>query len=202
MGNIELFDQIAAHYDTPERVRVAKAAADALRSRISGASGRTAIDFGCGTGLIGFELRDCFDAITFVDASQAMVDRVRQTIDAKGIASASAVCADVTVACPQDLRADSIMAVQVLLHIRDTEALLQCLYGMLHPGGHLLIVDYDRNESVQSELIHPGFEQAELRAMLKRVGFAHVESATFYSGEKLLMNCDASLFWLDAVRGA
>ena len=47
---------IASGYATPERVDIAKASADAIRSYLVDAKSKSAIDFGCGTGLVGLHM--------------------------------------------------------------------------------------------------------------------------------------------------
>lgn len=53
MGNTDKFEMIANIYDTPERIHIAKVSADAIREFLVDASSKNAIDFGCGTGLVG-----------------------------------------------------------------------------------------------------------------------------------------------------
>jgi 2-polyprenyl-3-methyl-5-hydroxy-6-metoxy-1,4-benzoquinol methylase len=42
---------------------------------------------------------------------------------------------------------------QVLLHINEVELVLSRLFDILNEGGHLLIVDFNKNEKVVSVLI-------------------------------------------------
>jgi 2-polyprenyl-3-methyl-5-hydroxy-6-metoxy-1,4-benzoquinol methylase len=93
---------------------------------------------------------------------------------------------------------DYIFAVQVLLHIQNTHDLLQKLHSMLKPGGHLIVVDFDQNPAVVSDLVHNGFIQSELAEQVKTIGFKDVVHRTFYRGKAIFMNQDASLFIMDA----
>lgn len=56
MGNIEKFDCIASQYDTFDRIEVAKIIADTIRTYVIDGKGKSAIDYGCGTGLVGMQL--------------------------------------------------------------------------------------------------------------------------------------------------
>ena len=56
MGNTDKFEMIANKYDTPERVQIAKVSSDAIRNYLVNATNKNAIDFGCGTGLVGMNL--------------------------------------------------------------------------------------------------------------------------------------------------
>ena len=88
--------------------------------------------------------------------------------------------------------------VQVLLHISDVELVLSRLYQVLKEGGHLLIVDFDQNEKVVSEMVHSGFDQAKLTDRMTKIGYKGIQSKTFYTGSKIFMGQDASLFILDS----
>lgn len=88
--------------------------------------------------------------------------------------------------------------VQVLLHIHDPEILLSRLYDVLNDGGHLLIVDFDKNEKVISDIVHNGFNQEELIDMMSAIGYKDIQSKTFYRASKIFMGQDASMFVLDS----
>ncbi len=195
MGNIEKFDAMATQYDTPERARIAKIIAGAIRKRVASGADKCAVDYGCGTGLVGICLADIFDSLVLIDASPNMIEQVNAKI--AGIPNAEALCRDFSRE-PPDVRADYIFLTQVLLHVKDIEPFLASLFAALNPGGRLLIVDFNKNEAVASELVHNGFDQSELAEVLKRIGFLSADSETFYRGERIFMNQDASLFILDA----
>ncbi|MGD9559757.1 MAG: class I SAM-dependent methyltransferase [Oscillospiraceae bacterium] len=193
-----VFDEIALRYDTPERAQVAETIAAEIRRQLGDVPGQSAIDYGCGTGLVGLPLAGFFRALLMVDASPNMVEVVRQKIEAAHLQNVSALCADFAEKVPPGLAADVVIAAQVLLHIPNTENILRQLYAVLSPGGRLLIVDFDKNEAVWHEKVHNGFVQAELIAQAKRAGFADACAHTFFRGQRLFMDQDASLFLLSA----
>lgn len=199
MDNTPIFEQMAARYDNPDRVQTANAIAGAVREIFPARPGGSLLDYGCGTGLAGLAIRDLFDTILFVDASPQMIAQVQQKIDAMGLAGAKTLCADFSEGTPPGLAADCIILAQVLLHVKEPLPLLRTLHGILAPGGHLLIADFDRNAAITSDKIHPGFDQATLAAQLEGIGFASARSRTFYHGQKL-MGLDASMFLMDAVK--
>jgi hypothetical protein len=69
--------------------------------------------------------------------------------------------------------------------------------GLLKPGGHLIIIDFDKNEQVVSPDVHNGFHQSSLCGFLRSLSLEVVLSETFYNGERLFMNKDASMFIID-----
>ncbi|MCY7559877.1 MAG: class I SAM-dependent methyltransferase [Paenibacillus macerans] len=92
----------------------------------------------------------------------------------------------------------NIFMAQVLLHIHDVELVLSRLYEVLNESGHLLIVDFNKNEKIVSDMVHNGFDQAELTDMMTKIGYRDIQSKTFYTGSKIFMGYDASLFILDS----
>ncbi len=199
MGNTEIFEAMADGYDTPERVRIAEIASNAIREYIEeDGRDKRAIDFGCGTGLVGLHLLDAFRHVLFLDTSQKMLDRISDKLAGANIRNADTMCFDIEAGFSPELRADYVFMAQVLLHIRDIELVLSRLYDVLNPGGHLVIVDFVKNENVQSDKVHNGFEPGELSDVMAGIGFKDMQFKTIYSGSKIFMNQDASMFILDS----
>ena len=67
MGNTDKFDSIANSYDNPERTRIAMVASDAIKEYLGDTRSKSAIDFGCGTGLVGMNLVNEFESLLFMD---------------------------------------------------------------------------------------------------------------------------------------
>lgn len=200
MGNIEKFNQMANKYDTPERIQMATIIADTIRGQLEDSKGKKAIDYGCGTGLVGMQLRNDFQSILFIDASSNMIEQVQEKVSQLKVKNATTLCCDFTSQYPNELHADYIMMAQTLLHIKEVRLVLLSLHKMLNKGGHLLIVDFDKNESIVSDDVHNGFEQEKLLELIKEIGFTKASSRIFYQGKKIFMNKDASLFILDATK--
>lgn len=200
MGNIHVFEKMAANYENEERIKIAKIIAETIQKQLPKGKEQTAIDYGCGTGLVGMELLSDFKSIQFVDASKNMIAMVEQKINDKHLSNATTLCVDGEVDPSVTLHGDCIFLVQVLLHIPTIETLLSNLYRALNGNGQLLIIDFDYNEAVVSDKVHSGFKQQELIQTMKKIGFTDVKSTTFYHGSQLFMNQDASLFMLEATK--
>lgn len=198
MGNTDKFEMIANIYDTPERIQIAKVSSDAIREYIVDAKSKNAIDFGCGTGLVGMNLINDFRSMLFLDTSPNMINQIRQKISNLNIRNADTMCFDFEKEGLSDLRADYIFMAQVLLHIDDHESVLSRLFDVLNEGGHLVIVDFNKNENIVSDIVHHGFHQDELSDMMTKMGYKNIQSNTFYTGSKIFMGQDASMFVLDA----
>ena len=198
MGNTDKFDLMANSYENPERVQLAKVSSDAIKEYLIDTKSKDAIDFGCGTGLVGMDLLNEFRSMLFLDTSQNMLNIVDQKISDANALNASTLCFDFETSAQPGIRADYIFMAQVLLHIQDFETVLAKLYDILNIEGHLLITDFNKNDQVVSDLVHNGFDQEQLKVIMSKIGYKDIQSRTFYSGSKLFMGQDASLFILDA----
>ncbi len=200
MQTNNVWEEMAARYDTAERTGIANRIARAVRDELKDTKEKTALDYGCGTGLVGLQLVGLFESMLLVDPSAQMVEQVQRKIDAGHIQGAATLCCDFLEKTPDALQVDYVIMSQVLLHIKDTRLILSKLYPILKPDGHLLIVDFDKNNAVVSDKIHNGFDAKALIRLLEEVGFAAAAAHTFHYGKAIFMNQDASLFILNAAR--
>lgn len=198
MGNTDKFETIANIYDNPERIQIAKISSDAIREYLVDTKSKNAIDFGCGTGLVGIELLNAFNSMLFVDTSQNMINQIKQKIADSNIQKVDTLCFDFEKEALLDLHTDYVFMAQVLLHIQDVELVLSRLYDVLGAGGHLLIVDFNKNEKVVSDMVHNGFEQEKLTDLMAKIGYRDIQSKTIYNGSQIFMGQDASMFILDS----
>jgi SAM-dependent methyltransferase len=123
---------------------------------------------------------------------------INQKIFDSNAFNASTMCFDFERKTEVNIRTDYIFMVQVLLHIQDFESLLSKLYDILNIRGHLLIVDFNKNDKVVLDIVHNGFDQQKLKETLWEIGYKDIRNKTFYAGSKLFMDQDASLFILVA----
>jgi len=198
MGNTDKFETIANIYDNPERIQIAKISSDAIREYLVDTKSKNAIDFGCGTGLVGIELLNAFNSMLFLDTSQNMINQIKQKVAASNIQKVDFLCFDFEKEALLDLHTDYVFMAQVLLHIQDVELVLSRLYDVLGAGGHLLIVDFNKNEKVVSDMVHNGFEQEKLTDLMAKIGYRDIQSKTIYNGSQIFMGQDASMFILDS----
>ncbi|MEA4891928.1 MAG: methyltransferase domain-containing protein [Peptococcaceae bacterium] len=198
METNDIFQQMARRYDTEDRIKTAKVIANEIRGQLGNTQGKCALDYGCGTGLIGLALADLFETMYLIDAAPQMIEQVQKKIEEAHISTAVALCQDFSAESPTKLKFDYIFMSQVLLHIRDIFLILRQMFRILKKDGYLIIVDFDKNEDVISDKVHHGFEQRQVIQLAKQIGFTSVNARTFFHGEKLLMNQDASLFILSA----
>ncbi len=200
MGNTEQFDRMANNYDSPERVNIANISSVAIKETFDKNQYRTAIDFGCGSGVVGLNLINDFEKVYFIDTSLNMLNVVDEKIKTLDIKNAETLFLNLEENdnINFDVKVDCIFMCQVLLHINDYVPVLEKLKNLLNPNGSLVIVDFDKNHNIDSDLVHNGFNQETLTTELKNLGFSNVESKNFYTGENLFMNQTATMFVLKA----
>ncbi len=188
-----VFEQMAKRYDTEERIELAKVIVKEVRPELRNSKSKSLIDYGSGTGLISLELSDLVDSILLVDSSKQMLEVAKAKISHKGITNSKVLCSDFTQETPE-LKADIVLMSLVLLHIQDTKKILQGLFNILNNGGKLIIIDFDKNDKINHPKVHNGFSHEELKKRLSEVGFKSIEIKTFYHGNRIFMNQDASMF--------
>lgn len=196
------FDVQSITWDDERRKNRAKLIAEEISKSIQIEKQYTALEFGCGTGLISFCLNDKFKMITLVDTSKGMVDVLNSKIKAFEIDNMKVYQIDINEnhILPGDSY-DVIYTSMALHHIIDTKATIKNLYRLLKLNGYLCIVDLDEEDgSFHKEERdfngHNGFNQNVLKNILLQIGFKEVDTNTFYEDLKVVeeMNVKYSLF--------
>ncbi|WP_321994074.1 class I SAM-dependent methyltransferase [Clostridium butyricum] len=196
------FDIQSITWDDERRKNRAKLIAQEISKSIQIEKQYTALEFGCGTGLISFCLNDKFEMITLVDTSKGMVDVLNSKINEFEIDNMKAYQIDINESniLPENSY-DVIYTSMALHHIVDTETTIKNLYKLLKSDGYLCIIDLDEEDgSFHKEEKdfngHNGFNQNVLKNVLLEIGFKEVETNTFYEGLKVVeeMKVKYSLF--------
>lgn len=199
------FDDYAKNWDTDKRINRAKIIANEISNSIDINGNMSAMEFGCGTGLVSFNLFDKFKNITLVDSSKGMIDILNTKIDKYNINNMSTFHLDILHENLLDMKFDVIYTSMVLHHIPDTAGIIKNLYKLLNNDGYLCIVDLDEEDGRFHKEYpdydgHNGFDQEKLKSILNYAGFKDIESNTFYYGEKIIEDekINYSLFLMNA----
>ena len=199
------FDLEAESFDTDVRKGRAKAVAAEIRTHLPGERLQSAIEFGCGTGLVGLDLSDCFSTLVLVDNSARMIAEVEKKLAMLCKEGLSALCCNLLESIPAGLQADCIFSSLVLHHIADVPRAFSIFYGIGKENGRLLIVDLDTDDgsfhaNYKGFNGHNGFDQGWIAALAQSAGFQSVTVKSFYSGCKNVNGEERpySLFILDA----
>ena len=178
------FDSKARDWDSnPVFQERADKIAAAIRAALPLNTNMRALDYGCGTGLLSFPLKDALGHITLKDSSAGMLDVLREKIAAQGVANMTVRQADLSSQPLPEERYDLIYTSMVLHHIPDTAAILATFHALLNPGGHLCVADLDQEDGTfhGSDVdVHHGFERADLARLAEAAGFVDVRFSTVF----------------------
>jgi len=94
MGNTDKFEMIANIYDTSERIQIVKVSSNAIHEYLVDTKSKNAIDFGCGTDLVGMNLLNDFNSMLFLDTSQNIINEIKQKISSSNIQNAATLYFD------------------------------------------------------------------------------------------------------------
>ena len=171
------FDARAATWDDEMKVRRAEAVAAGIRQTVPLRRSMRALEYGAGTGLLSFCLRDAIGSITLADTSAGMRAVASEKIAVAGAKDMRVVDLDfMRDAVPAD-RYDLVFSMMTLHHVSDVPRGLAAFDELLNHGGYLCIADLDAEDGSfhGPEMdVHHGFERAALRADLEKAGFVDI----------------------------
>ena len=166
---------------------VFQARADKIAAAIQAAiplnTSMQALDYGCGTGMLSFPLKDALGHITLKDSSAGMLEVLREKIAALGVSNMTARKADLTDEPLPEERYDLIYSSMVLHHIPDTAHILATFHALLNPGGWLCVADLDQEDGSFHGIevdVHHGFTRETLRRLAESAGFAEIRFDTVF----------------------
>ena len=171
------FDNEAKDWDKDiKKVERAKIFAEEIIDFIKPVKNMKALEFGCGTGLLSYELKDSFSSITLVDTSSGMIKVLQEKIKRDGIKNFKPFCSNLLEEELKINNFDVIYTLMTLHHILDLDKVLQIFNSKLKTNGLLCIADLVKEDgSFHSESTtfdgHNGFDKEELSAILLNHGF-------------------------------
>ncbi len=185
------FDDRAKVWDSdPMKVDRARSVANAIRAAVDLRPGMTALEVGCGTGLLSFFLKEDFASITLADTSEGMLEVLSDKIKAAQAEHMHPVRLDLALDPLPAQKFDVIYSLMVLHHIHDTDTILRNFHQILQPDGWLFVADLDEEDGSfhtdGSTDVHLGFSREELQKRVEAAGFAHVWFSTAYNIEKMI----------------
>ncbi|MBT9590238.1 MAG: class I SAM-dependent methyltransferase [Thiobacillus sp.] len=158
--------------------------AQAIRKAVPLHPSMSALDYGCGTGLLSFPLKDALGDILLADSSSGMLDVVREKIAAQGVTHMTPIKLDLLTDPPPAQRFDLIVTAMTLHHVPDTDLILRIFHDLLNPGGYLCIADLDQEDGSfhgPEADVHHGFDQADLGRRTALAGFADPQFQTVFT---------------------
>lgn len=182
------FDLKAAEWDNnPVICDRAEAIAKEIRKLIPLTKQMTALEFGAGTGVTSFILKDSVKEITLMDNSSEMVKVMNNKIKTSGVKNLKTINFNLEKDEFRDEKYDLIFNQMVLHHISDIEKIIKKFYNLLNPGGFLAIADlYSEDGSFHGEGFtgHNGFDIDKLSVQIKKYGFTNISHRRCYTINK------------------
>lgn len=180
-GNLlEDFDQLALTWDNvPRRTQRAKAAAIEIINSIPNLNQMSGLEFGCGTGLLSFNLQPYLKHITLVDNSEGMLSILKQKIQKANIENMVPLKIDLTTNNVPDINSDIIYTLMTMHHIGDIDRMIKTFHKIIKPGGYLYIADLDEEDGSYhgKEIVeHNGFNREQLTKTIASNGFYNVSN--------------------------
>jgi 2-polyprenyl-3-methyl-5-hydroxy-6-metoxy-1,4-benzoquinol methylase len=170
------FDKQAENWDKdPKKLERAIIIAKEINDYIKPNQSLNALEFGCGTGLLSYQLKDYFKTITLTDNSEGMIKVLKEKIEKEAIQNFNPLLIDL-LADDLKMELDVIYTLMTLHHIDDINQILRIFNGLLKSGGFICIADLVEEDgsfhSIESGFDgHKGFNRIELSNMLINCGF-------------------------------
>ena len=178
------FDRKAQGWDADaSKVERAARVAEGIRTLAGDLSGRSALEVGCGTGLLGFALRPHVARVTLADTSAGMLAVLGEKIAASGLTGMTALQHDFTAGPVPEERYGLLCSLMTFHHIPDTDEALRRFHALLEPKGLLSIADLDAEDGSfhgPEVPVHHGFDRDDLRNRLHDAGFRDIRFSTPY----------------------
>ncbi|HEX2947843.1 MAG TPA: class I SAM-dependent methyltransferase [Clostridia bacterium] len=171
----EEYDFKALDWDNdPGKVERAKSVAEVIKETVCLTKDMTAFEYGCGTGLLSFNLHPYLKCINLADSSKGMLSVLNDKIVKYQITNMTTSNVDLTKQNEAFQSYDLIYTLMTLHHIMDVDNILNIFYKMLNQSGYLCIADLDEEDgSFHGDGFegHNGFNKVDLEEKLKSIGF-------------------------------
>ncbi len=174
---MERFDTKAKEWDNnPDKVIRAKKFANEIIDFIKPDKTANALEFGCGTGLLSFELKDSFNSIILNDTSKGMIEVLKEKIEQQNITNFKPLLTDLLQENIDIENIDVIFILMTLHHINNLDEAFNVFQNIINKNGYICIADLvEEDGSFHDPKLnfdgHLGFDKKELSTKLAEYGF-------------------------------
>jgi ubiquinone/menaquinone biosynthesis C-methylase UbiE len=157
----------------------------------------TALEYGAGTGITSFLLKDHLKEIILMDNSPEMVRVMNEKIEISKVINLKTLNFDLEHNDYTGDRVDLIFTQMVLHHVTDIETIIVRFSRLLNPGGYLAIADlYEEDGSFHGDGFkgHNGFNVETLSGILLRNRFSDISYNTCFVIERNISETESKQF--------
>lgn len=134
------------------------------------------LDFGVGTGLLGFEIARHVKKVCGIDTSPKMIEKLKEKNTPE--LTIETYCQDI-VQDPLDKTYDGLISSMTLHHVEKLQDFFETIYKNINEGGFIAIADLESEDgtfhSDNSGVYHFGFDEDSLVKIVKDAGFSNVK---------------------------
>lgn len=137
------FNEVANNWDTEEKIERVTKQAQGIKNKINLESNLDILDFGCGTGLLGFEFINNAKTLLGIDTSDGMLDVFNlKTKDFPNVQSSSINLENENL----DRKFDLIVSAMTFHHLYNPENVLMKFSKMLNKNGKIAVIDLESED--------------------------------------------------------
>lgn len=175
---VNTFDEKAKIWDiNPVNWERSEAIAFKMREKISLSPEMTALEYGAGTGILSFILKDEVKEIILMDNSMGMVKVMEEKINKDKVDQLKPLLFNLETTSYREKTFDLIFTQMVMHHVSDVKGMIRKFYDLVNEGGSLAIADlYAEDGSFHGSGFdgHLGFDVESLSHVLRNAGFKNV----------------------------
>jgi ubiquinone/menaquinone biosynthesis C-methylase UbiE len=192
------FDLKAAEWDqNPMHWKRSEAIAKEIINLIPLKKKMTALEFGAGTGITSFILKDYLKEITLMDNSSEMVRVMNEKIKSSKVKNLKTLNFNLETEEFKGRKFDLVFTQMVLHHVIDIERIIDRFYQLLNPNGYLAIADlYEEDGSFHGDGFtgHRGFSIDVLSDILKNNHFRDISHKTCFVIDRKISETESKQF--------
>jgi len=183
------FNKAAANWDEkPRRRQLAAAVANSIAATLPLQKGMNALEYGCGTGLVGLQLAEKLGHLTAADTAQGMLLELRKKARSLDLDNITPLLVPADRSVLPEAGFDLVFCSMVLHHIEDTAGILKQFHYTLAPQGYLALADLDQEDGTFHDnpqgIAHNGFDRDLLTQKLEQLGFVDITNQIIHTVHK------------------
>lgn len=185
------WDQNPMHWDRSEAIAIE------IQRMIPLNTEMRVLEYGAGTGITSFLLKDHVKEITLMDNSSEMVRVMTEKIKTSKVINLKVLNFNLEQSDYKNERFDLIFTQMVLHHVTDIDLIISRFYKLLNPGGFLAIADlYPEDGSFHGEGFtgHRGFDLEILSTLIRNKGFTNISHRKCFVINKKISDSEIKQF--------